>query len=459
MRAATPLDRIYRWLAAGDALIGIAAWIGAWGIRRFLDGALARPVSPLGNHLALLPMLLPLWLAVNASRGLYRRPTALGRLREFQLLLQSATAALLASMVLSFVLKELQVARMVVFLAAGLMLLLVMAERSAVRRWALRRAAADGPLVCSAIVGSGELAQTIAARLAGRPGWQAAVGYVGREGTEDRMRPLARLGDREDLPRILDDHGIHEVYVAVPDIPHQDLLDLVARCHGRHVSFKIATGMFEVVAMQGSIDEAAGIPVVELGPGLLSPGESRAKRLLDLGLAVTLGIVGIPLALAVAAAIRLDSRGPILFRHARVGKDGREFTMLKFRTMHHDADPFQRAPRDTNDPRITPFGRWLRRTSLDELPQILNVISGTMSFVGPRPEMPFIVSRYQGWQSQRLSVKPGMTGLWQIMGRKDLPLEENLEYDFYYIRNQSILLDITILLRTIPTVFLGKGAY
>ncbi|MCU0612831.1 MAG: sugar transferase, partial [Candidatus Eisenbacteria bacterium] len=115
--------------------------------------------------------------------------------------------------------------------------------------------------------------------------------------------------------------------------------------------------------------------------------------------------------------------------------------------------------RQQKEQRNTPLPISLRRTSLDELPQVLNVINGTMSFVGPRPEMPFIVARYQGWQAQRLNVKPGMTGLWQIMGRKDLPLEENLEYDFYYIRNQSILLDITILLRTIPTVFLGKGAY
>ncbi|MBN1422948.1 sugar transferase [Candidatus Fermentibacteria bacterium] len=459
MRAATPLDRMYRWLAAGDAVIGIVSWVGAWGIRRAMDGMLARPVSPLGNHLALLPILLPLWLAVNASRGLYRRPTALGRLKEFQLLLQSVIAALVASMVLSFVLKELEVARMVVFLAAGLMLCLVAMERSMVRRWALRRAAHEGPLVRSVIVGHGELAQTVAHRLGGRPGWQAAVGYLGPEGTEGRMGALPRLGDRDDLPRVLDHHGIHEVYVAVPDMPHQELLDLVARCHGRQASFKVASGMFEVVALQGSIDEAAGIPVVELGPGLLSPGESLAKRLLDLWLAVTLGILILPLALLVAVAIRLDSRGPILFCHARVGKDGCEFTMFKFRTMRHDADPFQQAPRDTRDPRITRVGRWLRRTSLDELPQILNVLRGAMSFVGPRPEMPFIVARYQGWQSQRLSVKPGMTGLWQIMGRKDLPLEDNLEYDFYYIRNQSILLDITILLRTIPTVFLGKGAY
>lgn len=459
MRARTPLDQAYRLLVLGDAAIAVIAWVGAWAIRRSLDGVLARPVSHLGNHLALLPILVPLWLAINASRGLYRRPTTLGRFQEFQLLLQSAVAVLMASMMLSFVLKELEVARMVVFLAAALTLVMVTAERSLVRKWADRRVKEHGPFVRTAIIGHGELARTIAGRLRGSPGWQVVVGYVGDEGSEQTMRPLERLGPVADLHGIMGRHGIHEAYLALPDLPHRELLDLVARCHGLQVTFKIVMGMFEVVALQGSIDEASGMPVVELGPGLLSPGESLAKRALDLGLATLLGIASLPLAILVAAAIRLDSPGPVVFRHTRIGKDGRAFTMYKFRTMFRDVDPFQPAPRDQQDPRITRVGRWLRRTSLDELPQLFNVLNGTMSLVGPRPEMPFIVSRYQGWQAQRLSVKPGLTGLWQIMGRKDLPLEDNLEYDFYYIRNQSILIDLTILLRTIPIVFLGKGAY
>jgi exopolysaccharide biosynthesis polyprenyl glycosylphosphotransferase len=459
MRAATALDRAYRALILGDAALGTAAWVIAWGIRRSLDTALARPVSSLTNHLALLPMLVPLWLVANASRGLYGRPTALGRFREFQLLLQSATAVLVASMMLSFVFKELEIARMVVFLAAAVTLLLVTVERSLVRSWAIRTARANGPLVRTAIVGHGELAQTIAGRLRSRPGWQAVVGYVGPPESEGTMAPLHRLGDVAELPAVLKSAGVHETYVALPDLTHRELLDLVAQCQGLQVIFKVATGMFEVVALQGTIDEASGIPVVELGAGALSPGESLTKRILDLGLSVVLGILSLPLVAVITLAIRLDSRGPVLFRHTRIGKDGRAFTMFKFRTMQEEAEPFQSAPRDQHDPRITRVGRWLRRTSLDELPQVLNVISGTMSWVGPRPEMPFIVARYQGWQAQRLNVRPGITGLWQIMGRKDLPLEENLEYDFYYIRNQSILLDITILLKTVPTVFLGKGAY
>jgi exopolysaccharide biosynthesis polyprenyl glycosylphosphotransferase len=458
--AGTPLDRVYRRLIFIDAILAVAAWVAAWGLRRSLDAVTGRPVSPLENHLLLLLLVVPLWLAANASRGLYRRPSALGAFREFQHLLQSAALGLLASMTLSFVFKELEIARAVVFLSSGLFLVFATYERALVRRWADARTRAGKPLVRSAILGHGVLAQTIRDRLyAARQSGHQPVGYIGAEGTEPEMGPLPRVSDMDRLPDILGELGIHEVFVATPDLPPESLLDLISRCHGTGITFKVATGLFEVIALHGAIDETIGLPVIELGSGLLSSGESMAKRSMDIILAIVLGILSLPFAVAACVVIRLDSQGPALFKQTRMGKDGKLFEMYKFRTMHREAIPFERAPKDDKDPRITTVGRWLRRTSLDELPQIINVIRGDMSFVGPRPEMPFIVEQYHGWQRQRLSVKPGITGLWQIMGRKDLPLEENLEYDFFYIRNQSIFLDIAILIRTIPTVIMGKGAY
>ena len=460
MPTGTPLDRVYRRLVLVDALLAVAAWVAAWGLRRALDGVIGRPVSPLEKHLLLLLLVIPLWLAANASRGLYRRPSALGAFREFQHLLQSAALGLLASMTLSFVFKELEIARVVVFLSSGFFLVGTTCERALVRRWADARTRAGKPLVRSAILGNGTLARMIRDRLySARLSGHEPVGYIGKEGTEPDMDPLPRLSDTNQLPVILGEHGIHEVFVATADLPSESLLDLISQCHGTGVTFKVATGLFEVIALHGAIDETIGLPVIELGPGLLSAGESMAKRSMDIILAVVFGILSLPFAVVACLAIKLDSRGPALFKHSRMGKDGKLFEMYKFRTMHREAVPFERAPKDDKDPRITTVGRWLRRTSLDELPQIINVIKGDMSVVGPRPEMPFIVEQYHGWQRQRLSVKPGITGLWQIMGRKDLPLEENLEYDFFYIRNQSIFLDIAILIRTIPTVLMGKGAY
>ena len=157
--------------------------------------------------------------------------------------------------------------------------------------------------------------------------------------------------------------------------------------------------------------------------------------------------------------MRATTPGPALFTQTRVGQGGRPFQVYKFRTMEIDSDPSARAPVEGTDPRVTAYGRWLRGTSLDELPQLWNVLKGDMSLVGPRPEMPFIVEGYDDWQRHRLDVKPGITGLWQILGRKDLPMHENLQYDFYYIRNRSLVLDASILVRTIGVVLSRKGAF
>ena len=149
----------------------------------------------------------------------------------------------------------------------------------------------------------------------------------------------------------------------------------------------------------------------------------------------------------------------MLFRQARVGRGGRHFTLYKLRTMGSDSEPYAVAPRGRDDERVTAYGAWLRRTSIDELPQLWNVLRGEMSLVGPRPEMPFIVESYDEWQRRRTTVKPGITGLWQILGRKDLPMHENLQYDFYYIRNRSFGLDLSILMRTVAAVLSRRGAY
>ena len=155
----------------------------------------------------------------------------------------------------------------------------------------------------------------------------------------------------------------------------------------------------------------------------------------------------------------MSGMGSPIFTQERVGRDGKCFKMYKFRTMHADADPYAVAPHGRGDSRITKYGHWLRATSIDELPQLVNVLKGEMSLVGPRPEMPFIAERYDDWQKRRLSVKPGITGMWQILGRKDLPMHENLQYDFYYIRNRSLGLDLSILLRTVGAVISRKGAF
>ncbi len=189
-----------------------------------------------------------------------------------------------------------------------------------------------------------------------------------------------------------------------------------------------------------------------------SHAQDLVKRCWDVGVALLLLVALFPVLLLVAVLIKLDSPGPVFFRHNRVGKNERIFTLLKFRSMTTDAPKYEKSPTSVADARLTRVGRWIRRMSIDEMPQLINVLKGEMSLVGPRPEMPFIVDRYDRIACRRLIVKPGITGLWQISPARAFPIHDNLQYDIHYIRNQSFLLDCAIIMRTITAVIHGVGA-
>ena len=193
-------------------------------------------------------------------------------------------------------------------------------------------------------------------------------------------------------------------------------------------------------------------------PELQVSQESLLKRGMDVAGSCLLLVILAPFFALVAVLVKLDSAGPAIFRQKRIGKDGEPFELWKFRSMRADAPPYERSPVSTSDPRLTPIGRMLRRLSVDELPQLINVLKGEMSLVGPRPEMPFIVEKYGALERQRLRVKPGITGLWQISPARAMPIHENVEYDLFYIEHRSALMDCSILLRTVTAVFRGIGA-
>jgi exopolysaccharide biosynthesis polyprenyl glycosylphosphotransferase len=222
-------------------------------------------------------------------------------------------------------------------------------------------------------------------------------------------------------------------------------------------------------AARAAVEVVDGLPVLGLTESAIAGWAARAKRALDLALALPALTLLAPLLLAIAAAIRLDTPGPALFRQERVGQHNRRFTILKFRTMYVDAEARARAVavhtseglvhKRRDDPRVTRVGAWLRRTSLDELPQLVNVVLGDMSLVGPRPELPWLVERYHAWQYRRLLVPQGITGWWQVHGRSDRVLHLHTQDDLYYVRNASLALDLKILLLTIKVVLTGKGAF
>ena len=291
---------------------------------------------------------------------------------------------------------------------------------------------------------------------------------VSIQGTEIDGRPV--LGTTSDLSRLITEYSVDDVIVALPGREHDKIAEIVLSLQVYPVRVRIVPDLFEMVSVRAHVEDFWGIPLIGLRDPVITGFDRAFKRAFDLITSSLLLVLLSPVMLLIALAIKLDSPGPALFKQERIGENGKPFSMYKFRTMIHGADKLVPKLEEAgiyangvykvkDDPRVTRVGRILRRISLDELPQLFNVIKGEMSLVGPRPEQPWIVERYESWQRKRLSVMPGMTGWWQVNGRSDRPLFLNTEYDLYYIQNYSPILDIKILWKTIWVVLKGKGAY
>ncbi len=267
------------------------------------------------------------------------------------------------------------------------------------------------------------------------------------------------LGGGVDMKRVLEQTGASEILVALPRTNRSTLLRIVEQCRRNATPFRLVPSLFDIVLQQVEVLDIGGIPLIGVRTPGLSPARAAVKRAIDLGASGTALLFLSPVLVLLAAAIHLVDGPPVLFSQRRVGRDGLQFRMFKFRTMRTDAATYANAPTDQRDKRVTTLGRFLRRTSLDELPQLWNVLRGDMSLVGPRPEMPFLVKSYDDLQRQRLAVKPGITGLWQVSPDRAEPIHAHMDYDIYYIRHQSLLLDLAILLKTGSSVVRGKGAY
>ncbi len=278
------------------------------------------------------------------------------------------------------------------------------------------------------------------------------------------------LGDLSELPRVLEERAIDELIVTGSDYEESQLLDMVEHAHRRGVQVRIAPTTTELLVQRAEYVPGQGVPLFELRPPAFAGMDWLVKRSFDLVVSTLILLLGLPLWLVIAVAIKLDSRGPVLYRDRRVGLGEQEFAMLKFRSMLDDAAERQPALEEENeasgalfkirdDPRVTRVGRLLRRVSLDEMPQVLNVLRGDMSLVGPRPLPVRDFLKLEDWHRKRYLVLPGMTGLWQVSGRIALSFDDLVRLDFYYLENWSVWLDISILAKTVPAVLGGKGAY
>lgn len=272
----------------------------------------------------------------------------------------------------------------------------------------------------------------------------------------DRCRVL---GSAADLERLIKLHKVSEVFVAMPESEENRVLELLTELDRLGVQARIVPRFHHLLSFKVRLESLDSIPLItraETRPGLFA---ELGKRLIDILVSLSVILLTLPLWILVAILIKRESPGPVFFVQTRIGREGRPFRMFKFRTMHTHLSGDAPTPRSHQDPRITNIGRWLRRFSLDELPQFLNVLIGDMSAVGPRPEMLFIVEKYSALERERLRVKPGITGLWQISYARQMAIHENLDYDLYYIEHQSPLLDLVILSLTAFAVVKGTGAY
>ena len=311
------------------------------------------------------------------------------------------------------------------------------------------------------IVGAADVGREIAALIVTHP-WSglALVGYADDEAERGAPSPdgYPVLGGTGDVVRLVQEHQIDEVIVALPAREHDTIVRLALDLLPLPVLVRIVPERFEMISARARVEDFWGVPLIGIRDPVITGFDRFVKRVFDLVIATAALVLLLPLGVAIAAAIALDSPGPVFYGPWRVGENGRQFRMWKFRTMVDGADQ-ERAFKHRDDQRRTRVGALLRRWSLDELPNLWNVVRGEMSLVGPRPEQPWIVARYEPWQRKRLAVPPGITGWWQVNGRADKPLHENVEYDIYYIQNYSPLLDLVILWKTIPVVLRGKGAY
>jgi exopolysaccharide biosynthesis polyprenyl glycosylphosphotransferase len=279
----------------------------------------------------------------------------------------------------------------------------------------------------------------------------------GRVGQSIERTPV--LGSFDELEAQIGRHKVSEVFVALPESSEEHVMGLIERLERLGVTYRVVPRFYHLMSKRVRIENLDSIPLITRPDRRLGLATAVVKRLIDLVLASLALVLTAPVFLIAVVLIRRDSPGPVFYRQMRIGKDGVPFRMYKFRTMHVHLSGDAPSPRSEGDPRITTVGRYLRRYSLDELPQLINVLRGEMSMVGPRPEMPFVVERYGALERERLRAKPGITGLWQISYARTEDIHKNLDYDICYVENRSILLDVVILFLTVFAVVKGTGAH
>ena len=461
------LGRLY---LAGDALAALASFGLAYAIRSNL--IVPRPLYPVSNYFWIIPITAGIWVSVGLALGIYREIRDEELRRAFVDPIKVAFVATTLLFAFIFAFKLMYISRLLLgFYAASDLVLMVLF------RLVARRPSVGEPqhfLLVGATSEAMDIARTLEAnehrgpRLVGFARVKPGAGEEVSPGTSGLRRsyPLYNLSQ---LPELLRRHVIDEVIFAVGKDDLEKLEETFLRCEEEGVKTRLVLSFFPHVISKVYLERLRDMPLLTFSTTPEDESLLLLKRILDFVMALALLIVLSPLFLILTLLIMLTSKGPVLFKQVRCGLGGRKFTLLKFRSMHPDADLRREELAALNemdgpafkiqgDPRCTLVGRFMRKFSLDELPQLVNILKGEMSFVGPRPPLPEEVEKYEPWQRRRLRMQPGLTCLWALEGRSRLNFRRWMELDLQYIDNWSPALDWKILLRTIPVVLLGRGA-
>lgn len=468
-----------------DFLALMAAFVVAYILRVKVEGRpVAHPIAA-ADFIEILLVVLPVWILIFALAGLYSQSSLRGRLSELGKVFVAVSGGVMFMILLDFFQPvSLFPSKAVPIYAYGLGLVFVLMSRTVVRaiqRWLFNFGIGVHQAV---LVGSGELAQRIAHDLSYTRSGYRLLGCIDvARGAARRMPGVALYRSLMEARETLGDQHIDEIIQADSGLGQEEVLELVNFATNHHITYRFIPNQFGLYATNSAISSMAGIPMIEIKLTPLDGWGRIMKRVFDV-IGATLGLLILsPVFLGLSIFIKLSDSGPIFFRHRRLSRAGEEVWVLKFRTMQWQyctgpnrpyktaeealqvlggaklVAEFQRDQKVTNDPRVTSFGGFLRRSSLDELPQLINVLRGDMSLVGPRPIVPVELERYGDQGASFLALKPGLTGLWQISGRSDISYEERVKLDIFYVENWTLGLDIKIILKTIVALLKKRGAY
>lgn len=418
--------------------------------------------------------LIPFWTGIFALNSLYNRRNLMGGIQEYSLVFRAVSIGFLTVVIIGFLDPGFILARGWLLLAWMFSFLFVSSARFLLRRLAYALRHRGYFLSPALLVGVNDEALSLAQQLVS---WKSSglhvVGFVDDKVTQETQvhRHLRVLGKLSDLPGLIAEHDVQELILATSAISREDIVNIF-RQFGfvSDLNLRLSSGLFEIVTTGLQIKELGNVSLVQMNPLRMTGVEKFLKLTVDYAITIPILFLLMPLFAAIGLIIKLDSSGPIFHRRRVMGIHGRQFDAFKFRTMHINGDEildacpelkaeFALNQKLKDDPRVTKVGRFLRKFSLDELPQLFNVIRREMSVVGPRIISPEEMPRYSQWGMNLLTVYPGITGLWQVSGRSDLTFDERVQLDMHFIRNWTIWLDLLILLRTIPVVFKGRGAY